>query len=31
MTYAYTVGQVTVKDARKWDEYRKQVPATLAP
>lgn len=31
MTYAYVVGQIAVKDERKWVEYRDQVPATLAP
>jgi uncharacterized protein (DUF1330 family) len=28
---AYVIGHITVKDAAKWDEYRAQVPATLAP
>lgn len=27
----YVIGHITVKDAAKWDEYRRQVPATLAP
>ncbi|MBS1144054.1 MAG: hypothetical protein H6R14_1460 [Proteobacteria bacterium] len=27
----YVVGHITVKDAAKWDAYRSQVPATLAP
>lgn len=27
----YVIGHITVKDAAKWDEYRSQVPATLAP
>ncbi len=31
MKAAYVVGQITVKDAAKWDAYRAQVPATLAP
>jgi uncharacterized protein (DUF1330 family) len=28
---AYVIGHITVKDAAKWDAYRAQVPATLAP
>jgi len=28
---AYVIGHIKVKDARKWAEYRSQVPATLAP
>jgi uncharacterized protein (DUF1330 family) len=28
---AYALGHITVKDPVKWDEYRSQVPATLAP
>lgn len=31
MTSAYLVGTITVKDAQKWSEYTRQVPATLAP
>jgi uncharacterized protein (DUF1330 family) len=31
MSHAYLVGQVTVKDPGKWDEYRARVPQTLAP
>ena len=31
MNLAYLVGQITVKDARKWDEYRSRVPDTLVP
>jgi uncharacterized protein (DUF1330 family) len=31
MSHAYVVGQVTVKDAGKWDEYRARVPQTLSP
>lgn len=31
MSAAYVIGHITVKDAGKWDEYRSQVPATLAP
>ena len=27
----YVIGHITIKDAAKWDEYRSQVPATLAP
>ena len=30
MKAAYVIGHITVKDAAKWDEYRAQVPATLA-
>jgi len=28
---AYVIGHITVKDPAKWDAYRAQVPATLAP
>jgi uncharacterized protein (DUF1330 family) len=28
---AYAVGHITVRNAAKWDEYRSQVPATIAP
>jgi uncharacterized protein (DUF1330 family) len=28
---AYVVGHITVKDAKKWDEYRTRVSATLEP
>jgi uncharacterized protein (DUF1330 family) len=28
---AYVIGHIKVRDAAKWDEYRAQVPATLAP
>jgi len=28
---AYVIGHITVKDAEKWAEYRRNVPATLAP
>ena len=31
MSSAYVVGQITVKDAEKWAEYRTRVPATLEP
>jgi uncharacterized protein (DUF1330 family) len=31
MKNAYFVGQITVKNQDKWDEYRSKVPATLAP
>ena len=27
----YVVGHITIIDAAKWDEYRSQVPDTLAP
>lgn len=28
---AYVIGHITVKNPALWDEYRQQVPATLAP
>ena len=28
---AYVIGHITVKDPKKWEEYRGKVPATLAP
>lgn len=28
---AYVIGQITIKDPAKWEEYRSKVPATLAP
>jgi uncharacterized protein (DUF1330 family) len=28
---AVVIGHIRVKDAAKWDRYRAQVPATLAP
>jgi len=28
---AYVIGHITVKDEDKWAEYRRLVPATLAP
>ncbi|MDO9600083.1 MAG: DUF1330 domain-containing protein [Azoarcus sp.] len=31
MSFAYVVGQITVKHPGKWAEYRDRVPATLAP
>jgi uncharacterized protein (DUF1330 family) len=31
MSTAYVVGHLTVKNAEKWVEYRRQVPATLEP
>lgn len=31
MSSAYVVGHITVKNPELWDEYRAQVPATLAP
>ena len=31
MSHAYVVGQITVKDADKWAEYRSRVPETLVP
>lgn len=30
MGYAYIVGQFSVKDEKKWGEYRAQVPPTIA-
>jgi uncharacterized protein (DUF1330 family) len=31
MAYAYLVGNITVKDADKWAQYRHEIPATLVP
>lgn len=31
MKPAYVIGQISVRDAAKWAEYRSRVPATLAP
>jgi uncharacterized protein (DUF1330 family) len=31
MPSAYIIGHITVKDAKKWAEYRVKVPATLKP
>ncbi|MBU1363361.1 MAG: DUF1330 domain-containing protein [Gammaproteobacteria bacterium] len=31
MSMHLVIGHITVKDADKWAEYRRQVPATLAP
>jgi uncharacterized protein (DUF1330 family) len=31
MSDAYVVGHLTVKNPEKWEEYRRQVPGTLAP
>ena len=31
MSHAYVVGQITVKHAERWAEYRGQVLATLRP
>ena len=31
MSTACAIGHITVKDADKWAEYRRQVPATLEP
>lgn len=28
---AYAIGQITVKDPDRWEEYRSQVPGTLTP
>ncbi|MGC8658137.1 MAG: DUF1330 domain-containing protein [Desulfomonilaceae bacterium] len=28
---AFLIGHITLKDANKWAQYRKQVPATLEP
>jgi uncharacterized protein (DUF1330 family) len=28
---AYVIGRIAIKDPRKWEAYREQVPATLAP
>lgn len=31
MASAYIIGHITVKDEKKWAEYRNRVPATLEP
>jgi uncharacterized protein (DUF1330 family) len=31
MSNAYVIGYLTVKNAKKWAEYRNQVPASLEP
>ena len=31
MTKAYAIGHITIKDEKKWVEYRREVPATLEP
>lgn len=31
MGNAYVVGQISIKDPAKWEEYRSQVPETLGP
>ncbi len=31
MTSAYLIGHITIKDEKKWLEYRNSVPATLEP
>jgi len=31
MTNAYAIGHITIKDEKKWVEYRDKVPATLEP
>ena len=31
MNNAYIIGHITVKDQKKWSEYRNKVPATLDP
>lgn len=31
MSNGYVVGQITVKNAELWADYRSKVPATLAP
>lgn len=28
---AYVIGQITIKNPAKWEDYRSKVPATLAP
>ncbi|MBV6475790.1 MAG: DUF1330 domain-containing protein [Rhodocyclaceae bacterium] len=28
---AYLIGHISIKDPQKWEDYRSQVPATLAP
>lgn len=31
MSAAFVIGSIAIKDAAKWDAYRAQVPATIAP
>jgi len=31
MTNAFAIGHITVKDKKKWLEYRNKLPATLEP
>ena len=31
MKYAYIIGHITIKDQKKWSEYRSKLPATLEP
>ncbi len=31
MKKAYIIGHITVKDQKKWTEYRNKVPSTLEP
>jgi uncharacterized protein (DUF1330 family) len=31
MAEAYVIGHITVKNAEKWSEYRRSVPATIEP
>lgn len=31
MSHAFVIGQIRIKDPARWDAYRAQVPATLAP
>lgn len=31
MKNAYAIGHITVKDEKKWAEYRSRLPATLEP
>ncbi|MCE2660903.1 MAG: DUF1330 domain-containing protein [Rubrivivax sp.] len=31
MSHAYVVGHIGIKNPQAWDEYRRQVPATLTP
>jgi len=31
MTSAYIIGHITIKDEKKWVEYRNSIPATLDP
>ena len=31
MKHAYIIGHISIKDKKKWEEYRDNIPATLEP